>query len=414
MEDHFGITITDEYLKQSIKVSNETRRLLADLNELRKKENPPVTGEDMQRIVVASLSLPKHIVNPALAELVEQLKETEIERKFRGRVLLMGSQLDDPEYVHAIEERGALVVADAHCFGSHHYSDMVEEDTDPLAALSKRYLDKLPCPRMFDDYPMRYKRVVETAREFGARGIIIQAMKFCDVWGIEANVFRDNLRDEGFHVLKLERETTEVLLELMAEEQDRGTRIFYLDLLKDVGRNQIALLGELLTHGRWYFVRNIVSVLGESKTDQAIAFLRKAADHKNVRIRQEVIKGLLTIGGKKAASILAKLLRDKDISIQMTAIHALAAFPGIGTEESKPLVAFLEDRPLKKKEQELTLEAIKALGKIGGREEMDFLKKYSIIKWWKPRKLQKDLKGAAEQAVVEITRREGDGGRTTR
>ena len=93
------------------------------------------------------------------------------------------------------------------------------------------------------------------------------------------------------YISKIEREATEILLELMAEEQDRLARIFYLDLLKDVGRNQIALLGELLTDGRWYFVRNIVSVLGESKTDQALAFLRKAADHENVRIRQEVIKG---------------------------------------------------------------------------------------------------------------------------
>jgi hypothetical protein len=216
------------------------------------------------------------------------------------------------------------------------------------------------------------------------------------------------------YISRLERETTEILLELMAEEQDRVARIFYLDLLKDVGRNQIALLGELLTDGRWYFVRNIVSVLGESKTDQALTFLRKAADHKNVRIRQEVIKGLFTVGGKKAASILVKLLRDKDDGVQVTAIHAYGDFPGIGAEESTPLIEFLEERVLKKKEQEHTIEAIKALGKIGGREAMEFLKRYSITRWWKPRKLQKELKVAAEQAVEEIKRRQGDGGRTSR
>lgn len=216
------------------------------------------------------------------------------------------------------------------------------------------------------------------------------------------------------YVSKIERETTEALLELMAEEQDRTARMFYLDLLKDVGRNQIALLGELLTDGRWYFVRNIVNLLGQSKTDQALAFLRKAADHKNVSIRREVIKGLLTIGGKKAAGILAKLLRDKDVTVQLTAIHAFADFPGIGIQESKPLITFLEERSLKKKEQEFTLEAIKALGKIGGWEEMEFLKKYSIVRWWKPRKLQKELKEAAEQAIKEFARRQGDGGRTSR
>jgi HEAT repeat protein len=216
------------------------------------------------------------------------------------------------------------------------------------------------------------------------------------------------------YISKIEREATEILLELMAEEQDRLARIFYLDLLKDVGRNQIALLGELLTDGRWYFVRNIVSVLGDSKTDQALAFLRKAADHENVRIRQEVIKGLLTIGGKKASGILAKLLRDKDDGVQVTAIHAYGDFPGIGAAESSPLIELLEDRPLRKKEQELTIEAIKALGKIGGREAMEVLKRYSVIRWWKPRQLQKELKVAAERAGEDIKRRQGDAGRTGR
>jgi len=216
------------------------------------------------------------------------------------------------------------------------------------------------------------------------------------------------------YLAKLERETTEVLLELMADEQDRLARIFYLDLLKDFGRNQIALLGELLTDGRWYFVRNIVNVLGESKTDQALAFLRKAAVHENVRIRQEVIKGLLTVGGKRAASILAKMMQDEDVGVQETAVNAYGDFPGIGAEESRPLIEFLEGRSLKKREQALTIEAIKALGKIGGREAADFLKRYAIIRWWKPRKLQKELRVAAVHAREEIMRRHGDDGRTRR
>jgi len=216
------------------------------------------------------------------------------------------------------------------------------------------------------------------------------------------------------YISKIERETTELLLELVAEEQDRLARIFYLDLLKDVGRNQIALLGELLTDGRWYFVRNIVSVLGESKTDQALSYLRRAAEHENVRIRQEVIKGLLTVGGKKAASILAKLLQDSDEGVQETAVHAYGDFPGIGAEESKPLIEFLESRSLRKKEQVLTIEGIKALGKIGGWEAVEFLKRYSVIRWWKPRKLQMELAAAAQRAGEEITGRQGDGGQTGR
>lgn len=210
-------------------------------------------------------------------------------------------------------------------------------------------------------------------------------------------------------VSAVEREATEVLLQLLAEEEDRTSRIFILDLVKDLGKNQIALLGGHLSDDRWYVVRNIVSILSETKTDQAIAFLRKAADHKNIRIRQEVIKGLLSIGGKKAAGVMAKFLRDKDEDILATAIRAYADLPGIGAEETAPLLTFLEDRQIRKKDLTLTLEAIGVLGKIGGRDAAEFLKRYGHIRWWKPRKLQRELRDAADRARAHIERRTAGG-----
>jgi hypothetical protein len=212
----------------------------------------------------------------------------------------------------------------------------------------------------------------------------------------------------------MEREATEALLELLAEEKDRSTRKAYLDFAKDLGKNQILLIGEHLADARWYYVRNIVSILAESKADQAIAFLSKVAGHDDLRIRQEVVKGLISIGGKKAASFLAKFLNDKEADIQFMTIHGLEVFKGNGIEVAAPLMDFLADRPLKKSYQELTLEAIKALGKTGGADAEEFLKRYSRIKWWRSRMLQQELNSASLRAMEEIERRRGDGGRATR
>lgn len=213
------------------------------------------------------------------------------------------------------------------------------------------------------------------------------------------------------YLSNLERKATEALLELLSEENDREVRIFLLDLMKDFSRDQIALLGEHLADGRWYVVRNIVSILAENKTDQAIALLRKAADHKNFQIRQEVIKALASTGGKKAAGVLARFLRDQDASIRLMTIQAFAGITGVGPEESKLLVEFLEERRLGRKEQEHTVAAIRALGKIGGEQAAAFLNRYLRIRWWKPRKLQVELRTAAARSINEIMRRQGDGGR---
>jgi HEAT repeat protein len=212
----------------------------------------------------------------------------------------------------------------------------------------------------------------------------------------------------------LEREAAEILLELLAEENDRSARIFLLDLVKDLGKNHITLLGERLSDDRWYFVRNIVSILGESQTDQALAYLLKVMNHKDVRIRQEVVKGLITIGGKKAAGLLVKFLKDRNADIQMMAVRGLAEFKGIDAEEVKSLVAFLKDRSLSKKEQALTLEAIKTLGVIGGSDEREFLNGYTRIRWWRSRKLQRELRAEALGAMVKIKRRQNDGGSAKR
>ena len=211
------------------------------------------------------------------------------------------------------------------------------------------------------------------------------------------------------YLFAFERESTEALLKLLAEEKDKAASIFYLDLVKNIGKNQIALLEKHLADARWYFVCNVVNILGESKAPQAIAFLLKVADHQNVMVRQKVIHGLISIGGKKAAGVLAKFLKDKDDEVKKTAIRAFSSFPDISAEEAKPLVDFLEEQPLKKKEQGLTLEAIKALGKIGGRDTEEFLKKYTRIRWWKSRKLQEELRAAALSAIKEITRRRSNG-----
>ncbi len=211
------------------------------------------------------------------------------------------------------------------------------------------------------------------------------------------------------YLVLLERESTESLLELLADEQDRMARDFLLNVLKDIGKNQITFIGEHLSDTRWYVVRNIVSILGESKADQAVAFLSRVADHKSVQIRQEVIKGLITIGGKKAAALLVKFLNDKNQDIRFQAVRGFTEISGIGPEDVKALAVFLMNRPVKRKGQELTFEAIRALGRIGNRSSAEFLARYDRIRWWKPRKIQVDLREAALRAREEIERREANG-----
>ena len=243
----------------------------------------------------------------------------------------------------------------------------------------------------------------EALKKAAAKSYIIAAMEELRKYPNDSVQYRSAYT----YLTVFELESTEILLELLAEEKDKKARIFYLALVKDIGKNQVALFVKHLSDIRWYFVRNIVNILSESKTDQAITFLKRVAQHKDIRIRQEVIHGLISIGGKKAAGVLYTFLEDKDGEIKKLALQAFSSFPDIGAGEAKPLIDFLDKQQLNKKEQDFTLEAIKALGKIGDNNSGIFLKRYDRIRWWKSRKLQKELRSAARRAIEEISRRHG-------
>lgn len=206
LEEHFQVKITDEALRQSIKTYNEKRRLLKSLYELRKKEAPPITGAEALGIVIASTSMPVEEFNEQLKKMLDEVNGRDGFSDYSARLLLAGGELDDRAYIELIEELGGLVVTDALCVGLRQFWDLVDEDSEPIAALAKRYLERsISCPRMVD-YQRRLKFISDLAKEFKVDGIIVQRLKMCDNWGCDSALIQRRSRKEGTPCLILERE----------------------------------------------------------------------------------------------------------------------------------------------------------------------------------------------------------------
>ncbi|MDR9459595.1 MAG: 2-hydroxyacyl-CoA dehydratase family protein, partial [Dehalococcoidia bacterium] len=138
IEKHLGITITDKKLWEAIKLHNETRLLLRQLYELRKKDNPPITGAEALAVVVASTAMPREQFNQMLKELLQELSDAEGISDYRARLMVIGSILDDPAYIKIIEDVGGLVVTDSMCYGTRIFWTGVDEgESDPITALAR-------------------------------------------------------------------------------------------------------------------------------------------------------------------------------------------------------------------------------------------------------------------------------------
>ena len=205
MEAFFGVEITAGKLKEATREVNESRRLLHELYELRKAEQPPITGAEALGITVAYTCMPKGLFNRELKALLGSLGGRKAAPDHRKRLFLYGSELDDPDWIKVIEDQGGLVVADGTCFGGRIFWDLVDESSEPIEALARRYHERWSCPRMCD-WERRQDKIKEMVRDWNADGILGERIVFCQLWGSEKVMTNLEAQEKGTPTLWLERE----------------------------------------------------------------------------------------------------------------------------------------------------------------------------------------------------------------
>ena len=213
LHDNLGIDVSDEALMQAIEQHNEVCRLINEIGDYRKLSNPTITGYEFHVIQLVSLVCPKYLILPYLRETAEELKTREPDDKwpFRCKVVLAGSENDDPDFTKLIESCGAEVVCDRYCYGAVESRQpiVVQPGQDPLEAIARHYLDTSNCPRFMpqDEMRARKKKLADLVKEYHADGLIIASNKFCEYWSYERVIDTVIMnRDFGIPVCSIEKE----------------------------------------------------------------------------------------------------------------------------------------------------------------------------------------------------------------
>ena len=197
LEESFGVEITNEALWQSIALYNRTRELLGKLNELRKLDNPPLTGAEALEVVNAAMTTPKEHINPILERLVDEASSGKRALEAKTRLMITGSMLNNPEFVKFIEDQGCTVVTEEQCSGVRYWMGLVEPDSDPVKALARRYIvGRFPCHHFYPWEP-RFDRIVELAREYRVQGAISELVRYCVALGFMRPLIRERLNGIG-------------------------------------------------------------------------------------------------------------------------------------------------------------------------------------------------------------------------
>jgi len=208
----FGVDTSDAAIRKAVEEHNEVCKIIQEIREMRKAENPVITGYEFHVLNLVTYVCPKSEILPYLRETLEELKKRKPDKvsPFRARVAIVGSEIDDPNLTKLIEGCGALVVSDRYCFGSTPGREVIElkEDEDALTQICRHYMEVSECARYISDEKVLQRRETSDrlAKEFGAEGIIYEQMKYCDYWGFERALVSHIMHDEyGWPVLSIDR-----------------------------------------------------------------------------------------------------------------------------------------------------------------------------------------------------------------
>ena len=205
LRDELGVDVSEEAMKKAIDDHNEISRVITEIGDYRKLDNPPITGYEFHVIQLVSQVCPHYLILPYLQETLEELKTREPEPKFpfRARVALVGSEVDDPEFTKLIESCGAMVVADRYCFGSFPSREqiVIQEGETAFDAICRHYLHWNQCARFMDGMKIdqRHSEVKRLVDEFKADGVIYENMKFCEFWSYE-KVLANHIFTNEMHI----------------------------------------------------------------------------------------------------------------------------------------------------------------------------------------------------------------------
>ena len=193
LEEKFGVTITEEDIRQAIRRKNRERKVMKAYLELGKLEPAPMSGYEMGTRIDAgmfSFNLDQRcdIIEKRTAEVIAEWEAT---RKGtpsnRPRLLVTGCPNAGvrEKIIRAVEEMGADIVAFDTCNGIRDKVELVDESNpDVYEALAIKYLN-INCSVMSPNQS-RMDYIRQMVKEYNIDGVIEIVLQSCHTYDVEA------------------------------------------------------------------------------------------------------------------------------------------------------------------------------------------------------------------------------------
>lgn len=202
LEKQFNVKITEEDLKAAIKLKNEERIALKEFYGLSKLCPPPITGMELLNVLYgAGFKLDKKQQIEEVRNLTKEIKRNYESGKCtiskdKPRILITGCPLggSTDKIVKIIEENGGIVVAYENCSGIKSVDMLVNEEKEPMEALSEKYLNiGCSCISPNDNRIELLSKIVD---EYSIDGVIDVILTACHTYNVETYGIKTFINEE--------------------------------------------------------------------------------------------------------------------------------------------------------------------------------------------------------------------------
>lgn len=201
LEKKFDVEITEEQIREAVKVNNEARRSLKKLYEVMRHDPAPISGYDLFKVLYGSTfkfdrkQIPGE-VNALVDKIEKEYAEGKMQEK-KPRILITGCPIGGAteKVIRAVEDNGGIVVTYENCSGAKSIDKLVDENNpDVYDAIARRYLN-IGCSVMTPN-PNRFELLGRLIDEYQVDGVVEMTLQACHTYNVETLSVRKFVNEE--------------------------------------------------------------------------------------------------------------------------------------------------------------------------------------------------------------------------
>ena len=206
LEKISGNTITDEVLRDAIKVMNRSRKARREFVKLAGQHPEAISAVERSAVLRSAWFMEPAVHAQKLEELNEELSKLPASNWKGRKVVTSGIICDNPKLLQIFDDNNIAIAADDVAQETRAFRVDASEEGDPMMALAQQFADQDYDVLLYDEHSNKNRRadyVVQMVKESGAQGLVLFMQQFCDPEEMEYPYLKKALDDAGIPHIKL-------------------------------------------------------------------------------------------------------------------------------------------------------------------------------------------------------------------